>query len=193
MKKIIFLIVIISTFAYSQYNLKTSTYGGGGKVCGGAYNLSGSAYQVHTGNISADDYTMKVGFWAVFSQLLPPTVSTTNISSITLNSAVSGGNVTNPGGSSVTARGVCWNTSGSPTTANSKTTNGTGTGSFTSSISGLNQSTIYYVRAYATNSYGTSYGEEVTFTTIPTLPEWGLIAFGGLIAIFAVRKIIKIV
>jgi len=94
-----------------------------------------------------------------------PTVTTNSVSSITSNSAVCGGNVTLDGGSTVTTRGVCWSTSSNPTTANSKTTNGSGTGSFTSNISGLNPSTPYYVRAYATNSMGTSYGSSRSFTT----------------------------
>ena len=98
-----------------------------------------------------------------------PTLTTTNISSITLTSAISGGNITSDGGSSVTVRGVVWSTSTNPTISlTTKTSNGTGTGAFTSSITGLNQNTLYYVRAYATNSAGTSYGNQVTFTTSNT-------------------------
>ncbi|GAB1373013.1 hypothetical protein MASR1M45_30770 [Candidatus Kapaibacterium sp.] len=95
-----------------------------------------------------------------------PSVSTANISNITYNSAQSGGNVTNDGGANVTARGVCWSTSQNPTIANSKTTDGSGTGSFSSSITGLQSNTTYYVRAYATNSAGTGYGEQVSFKTL---------------------------
>jgi len=94
-----------------------------------------------------------------------PTVTTAAISSITATSASSGGNVTSSGGASVTARGVCWSTTANPTTANSKTTNGTGTGSFTSLITGLDPLKTYHVRAYATNSVGTAYGSDVTFET----------------------------
>lgn len=94
-----------------------------------------------------------------------PTVTTASITNITTNTATGGGNVTSDGGAAVTARGVCWSTSQNPTTANSKTTDGTGTGSFTSSITGLSSSTTYYVRAYATNSAGTSYGNQVSFTS----------------------------
>ena len=96
---------------------------------------------------------------------LPPTVTTTAVSSITSNSASSGGNVTSNGGASVTARGVCWSTSANPTTSDSHTSDGTGTGSFTSSITGLSPNTTYHVRAYATNSEGTGYGSDQTFTT----------------------------
>jgi hypothetical protein len=75
--------------------------------------------------------------------------------------ASSGGEVTFSGFATVTARGVCWNTTGNPSIADSKTTNGTGFGVFTSSITGLTANTTYYVRAYATNSQGTAYGEQV--------------------------------
>jgi hypothetical protein len=94
-----------------------------------------------------------------------PTVTTTAVTSITTTTAASGGNVTADGGASVTARGVCWSTSANPTTANTKTTNGTGTGTFTSSLTGLTSNTLYHVRAYATNSVSTSYGADVQFTT----------------------------
>jgi uncharacterized protein (TIGR02145 family) len=92
-----------------------------------------------------------------------PTVETNSISDITENSAFCGGNVINDGGADVTLRGVCWNTFGNPTTANSKTMNGTGTGSFTSGLYGLSVGTVYYVRAYAINSKGTAYGNQVSF------------------------------
>ncbi len=92
-------------------------------------------------------------------------LTTTAISSITAISASSGGNITSDGGGSITARGVCWSKSSNPTTANSKTTDGTGTGSFTSAITGLELYTVYYVRAYATNDAGTAYGNEISFRT----------------------------
>lgn len=99
-----------------------------------------------------------------------PTVTTSAATSVTSSSAQSGGNVTNDGGATVSARGVCWSTAQNPTIANSKTTNGTGTGIFTSAITGLNPGTTYYIRAYATNSAGTSYGEQATFTTSAIAP-----------------------
>ena len=95
-----------------------------------------------------------------------PTVITYSVSNITLSTATCGGNVTSSGNGTVTARGVCWNTSSNPTISDSHTTDGSGTGSFTSSITGLNTNTTYYVRAYATNEAGTKYGEQKSFTTI---------------------------
>jgi uncharacterized protein (TIGR02145 family) len=102
-----------------------------------------------------------------------PVLTTASITSITQTTAVSGGNITSDGGAPVTVRGICWATTTGPTTTNSKTTNSTGTGIYTSNITGLTPGTIYYVRAYATNSIGTAYGNEISFTAIsvslPTL------------------------
>jgi hypothetical protein len=97
---------------------------------------------------------------------LVPTVTTNAISSVTITTASSGGNVTSDGGAPVTARGVCYSTFPYPTIVNATTSNGTGIGSFTTNITGLISGTTYYVRAYATNSAGTSYGNEVSFTTL---------------------------
>jgi hypothetical protein len=97
------------------------------------------------------------------------TITTLAVTSLTTNSATSGGNITSDGGAPVTARGVCWNTSANPTTTNSKTSDGTGTGSFTSNITTLTENTTYYVRSYAINSQGTTYGSEVSFKTNPIL------------------------
>lgn len=94
-----------------------------------------------------------------------PSVTTSSVSNVTTYSVTCGGNVTEDGGAIVTARGVCWNTSGNPTISNQHTTDGTGTGQFTSTITGLSANTTYYVKAYATNSAGTSYGTQKTFTT----------------------------
>jgi hypothetical protein len=99
-----------------------------------------------------------------------PTVTTTSVSGITASTVMSGGEVVTDGGDPVTARGVCWSTSEAPTTDDSHTTDGTGTGVFTSSLTGLIPGTSYHLRAYATNSIGTAYGNEITFQTL-TLPE----------------------
>ena len=93
------------------------------------------------------------------------TLTTTAVSSISETTAISGGNITNDGGTLITQRGICYSTSPSPTTANTIIISGSGSGTFTSSLTGLTASTSYYVRAYATNSAGTAYGNEVSFTT----------------------------
>ena len=94
------------------------------------------------------------------------TVTTTSVSSITDFTASSGGTVTSDGGDKVTARGVCWNITGSPTAdITTRTMDDAGTGRYVSSIIGLNSGTTYYMRAYATNSFGTAYGNQISFTT----------------------------
>jgi len=97
--------------------------------------------------------------------ILAPTVATDSLTNITLTSAVTGGNITSDGGSAVTLRGVCWNTSGNPTVDDMRTEDGTGTGQYESTLTGLTEGTTYYVRAYSVNMMGTSYGDEITFTT----------------------------
>ena len=95
-----------------------------------------------------------------------PSVSTSQVTGIMQTTATSGGNVTNDGGATVTARGVCWSTSPGPTTSGNHTTDGSGTGIFVSNLTGLTPGTPYYLRAYATNSVGTAYGNELAFTTL---------------------------
>lgn len=96
---------------------------------------------------------------------LIPALTTNVVTDISTSTATSGGNITNQGLSSVSARGVCYSTSQNPTISNNHTSDGTGTGSYTSNLSGLFENTNYYVRAYAANSIGTSYGNEIVFTT----------------------------
>jgi uncharacterized protein (TIGR02145 family) len=95
-----------------------------------------------------------------------PSISTVTVSNVTATSATTGGNVTQDGGAPVTARGVAYGTSSSPITSGPITIDGTGIGSFTSNLASLTPSTTYYVRSYATNSVGTAYGNELTFTTL---------------------------
>lgn len=93
------------------------------------------------------------------------TVATATPASVTSTTASLGGEVTDDGGATVTERGVCYNTTGTPTTSDTKNTNGTGTGAFSETITGLTPGETYYVRAYAINSVGTAYGSEVEFST----------------------------
>ena len=116
----------------------------------------------------------------------PPTVTAdTTVTEITTTTATSSGEVTDNNGESVTERGVCWNTSQNPTTANSHTSDGTGTGTFNSSITALSQGTTYYIRTYATNSLGTGYSDNVSFTTddIPTVTTTDIYSIGVTTAI----------
>ncbi len=94
-----------------------------------------------------------------------PNVITSVVSSISTIGATLGGEVIGAGSSPVTARGICYGTNASPTTANSTVSGGSGTGSFSANITGLNPTTTYYARAYAVNGSGTSYGNQVTFRT----------------------------
>jgi N-acetylneuraminic acid mutarotase len=97
--------------------------------------------------------------------LSPPVLLTVVASSVTQSSAISGGVISDDGGAEVTARGVCWSTSQNPTTSSSKTADGRGTGYFSSVVAGLAANTTYYIRAYAINSEGTNYGDQLDFTT----------------------------
>ena len=100
-----------------------------------------------------------------------PTVTTAALSNITFTSAACGGEVTYEGLDGVTVRGVCWSISPNPTTNDSHTVDGSGLGSFSSSITGLQPDTRYYIRAYATNSAGTVYGTQRFFNTLEPMPE----------------------
>lgn len=97
------------------------------------------------------------------TKINPPTLITSPATEITYSTVVTGGNITDNGGDDVTARGVCWATTANPGISGSHTTDGTGTGIFTSNLDGLTPGLTYYVRAYATNSAGTGYGNEVIF------------------------------
>jgi hypothetical protein len=100
--------------------------------------------------------------------VLPPTLTTLSATEITETSAKSGGNITNDGGGDITARGIVWSTEINPSLENHSglTSDGTGSGMFQSNITGLSAATTYFVRAYSTNSAGTSYGNDVMFETI---------------------------
>jgi len=140
--------------------------------------------------VTRQQYQPYFGEITVVTPATAPTVTTTAISDIDKTTATGGGNVTADGGATVTARGICWSTSQNPTIAGSHTTNGTGTGSFTSAMTGLTANTTYYVRAYATNSAGTAYGEQVSFTTLPDgIP--GDVDGNGLITMYDATLILR--
>ena len=103
-----------------------------------------------------------------FTTLDKPTVSTASVINIGNTTATGGGNVISNGGATVTERGICWSTSHNPTISGSHANSGTGTGEFTVSMTNLTPNTTYYVRAYAINSQGSAYGEEVNFKTSQT-------------------------
>ncbi len=99
-----------------------------------------------------------------------PTVTTAEVTNIGSVKATCGGNVTDDGSLTVTARGVCYGTNQYPTIEGKFTTNGKGLGEFTSNLTGLNDKTTYYIRAYATTDAGTVYGEQKTFKTENGVP-----------------------
>jgi uncharacterized protein (TIGR02145 family) len=131
---------------------------------------TGTTYYVkaYSTNSKGTSYGDEVQFKTLSSI---PEVITATINSITTSSAISGGEILHDGGETVIARGVCWGTSPIPTTNNSKTITGSGKGSFSSILSNLKSGTQYYIRAYATNSIGTAYGNELTFSSSISLPE----------------------
>ncbi len=122
------------------------------------------AYATNSNNIYYSNQT------AISSLSTTASLTTADTSNITQTTAICGGNIINNGGVNVTERGVCWSTSTNPTISNNKTSNGSSNGSFTSNLSNLLPNTTYYIRAYATNSAGTSYGNNVSFTTKGYLP-----------------------
>lgn len=94
-----------------------------------------------------------------------------NLSAISSTSASAAASISSDGGASITAKGVVWSTSVNPTIAlSTKTNDGTGTSAFTSSLTALSNSTLYYIRAYATNANGTVYGAQESFTTLGAVP-----------------------
>ena len=119
--------------------------------------------------ISDDAFIFMVDDFSITtsSQSGLPTVTTAAATAIGANTATSGGNVTSDGGAAVTVRGVVWSTNANPTLSSNmgSTSNGTGTGAFISNMTGLTAGTNYFVRAYATNSVGTSYGNQINFST----------------------------
>jgi uncharacterized protein (TIGR02145 family) len=168
-------IVTARGVAYGTMNNPTtqnnSTVDGSGtgsflSTLGGLNALTNYKVRAYATNSVGTSY----GIQETFTTLGLPTISTNSVSSIASTAATSGGNVSSDGGSTVTARGMVYNNLQNPTTSDNFTNNGTGTGSFISVVNGLSASTLYYIRAYATNSVGTAYGNQLSFTTsVPTI------------------------
>jgi len=150
-------------------DLKTNDGGGDGTFTSKLYGLK-FATTYHLRAFATNSVGTAYGNEIVFTtnNATIPTLSTTQISLVTPTSAQSGGNVTSDGGALITARGVCWGTNETPTVFNNKTIENGLTSIFISKLMGLVANTIYYVRAYATNSIGTGYGDVVSFKTLPT-------------------------
>ncbi len=168
-------------FEYSTTNgfgigTGTTTTSGSGtgtfnKALSGLTDNTTYYYKAFATNSQGTTWGSQQSFITLSSAVEPTLAATTAASSITATTASSGGNVTDDGGDAVTARGSCWNTGGTPTTADSKTTDGAGTGVFVSSLTGLASNTLFYIRSYATNSIGTSYGSGTSFRTLSIVPN----------------------
>jgi hypothetical protein len=140
---------------------------------------SPSSVLLYYGGIDANATPDLVGSWNVAGGsgsptvtpsggAVAPTVTTQAVGLISFNTATGSGTVTSDGGAAITQRGIVANTTGTPTTADPlKSTSAGTTGGYTTSITGLSPGKFYYVRAYAINSAGTSYGNEVTFIAMP--------------------------
>jgi uncharacterized protein (TIGR02145 family) len=144
---------------------KTTDGSGSGTFTSSVIGLNpGATYNIRAYAINASGTAYSIAL--TFTALSYATVLTTApFSAITTTTAKSGGDVPNDAGAPVTARGVCWNTSSNPTIGNNKTIDGSGPGAFTSSLTGLTPNTNYYIRAYATTSTATSYGNELVIKT----------------------------
>jgi uncharacterized protein (TIGR02145 family) len=131
-------------------------------------NMKYTGYKNQCTSIKTDIPASSKTVTFFFSQC-EPIVTTANVENIFDIEARCGGHVVSDGHSTVTERGVCWNTTGFPTILDTKTVDGSDTGSFNSFVWGLTANTTYYVRAYATNSVGTAYGNQMVFTTMDTI------------------------
>ena len=137
--------------------------------CGwGAYTLYfyDSDLELHAISRSAGLTVRLVQDVAPQPSIYTPSIITFDVSNVTANSVLGGGEVINDGGAEVTERGICWSTNANPTISNSHVSAGSGLGVFSITISGLQASTTYHARAYATNEAGTAYGQDVEFTTL---------------------------
>jgi uncharacterized protein (TIGR02145 family) len=149
-------------------NNRVASGSGTGSYSVNLTGLTGGGNNYYVRAYAINNYGIAYGAELTFTTLFGLATLTTNNVITQSTTASSGGNITDAGGSTITARGVVWGTTSGPTIAGNKTTDGTGTGSFESNLTGLTPSTTYYLRAYATNNTGTSYGSEIIFTTTAT-------------------------
>jgi hypothetical protein len=192
MKIVIYLIILftINNYLYSQHKLDRNVigYGSVNASCTN-YSIKGTLGQTAIGNYnSSNGLSYKLGFWyTVNSNLNVRIKSIDNLSESEVRLSVEISMINSD--PAVTQKGVVWSTSQNPTLTSNlgKTEQGAGGGNgprietFSTTISNLANTTTYYIRPYATNNIATYLGEQVTITTIPTLPEWGLILFACLI------------
>jgi len=174
--------VEMSKTGSNSYTITINSYPGFKyKYCSGpSWNyeeLSNTGTSISDRSWSASDV---VASWkAIYSPVTTPSVSTAAITNITTNSATSGGNIIDTGGAVIIQKGICWNNTGLPTTNDNNIINNTVSTNFTCDLSSLNPNTTYYIRAYATNSVGTSYGNEITFNTNKNNSENTVTDFDG--------------
>jgi hypothetical protein len=133
-----------------------------GLTCGTTYHFRIKAENSKWLNFYSPDSTFTSGHI--------PTLKTISLSGIAATAAISGGIIIYDGCISITSRGVCWSTTANPTTSDSKTSDGNGSGQYVSNIIGLTAGITYHIRAYATNSAGTAYGDDVSFSTLGHSP-----------------------
>ncbi|WP_161971673.1 fibrobacter succinogenes major paralogous domain-containing protein [Flavobacterium silvisoli] len=158
----------------TQLTTKTLDGSGAGAFSSAVLNLdSNTTYYIRAYAVNAygTAYGNEISFKTLINPADLPVLTTTSVTDVTTNSAVSGGNVTSSGVSPVTSRGIVWGLNPDPTILINigMSSNGIGLGAFTSNAVNLSPNTTYYVKAYATNSQGTAYGNEFSFTTSPLL------------------------
>lgn len=166
-------------------NVVTAGTGTSSFTCSLSALTKGTTYYVRT--FATNSIGTVYGAQKVFTtQNGNATITTTAATSVTASSAIVGGNISADGGAAITARGICWAKTENPTTSGSHSTDGTGTGSFTHTLQQLELNTTYYYRAYATNTCGTTYGTQKSFTTTNGLPIVTINSVSGITATTAV-------
>ena len=153
------LLVALTNFPY-DYTLDTKAY------VPGEYNIKITALD-EQGLSSSDEINISIDALLPAADALLPTLTTSEVALIKDTTAISGGEVTDDGGAQVTSKGVCWDVNPNPTINSNHTEDGPGLGEYSSDLLGLEPNTTFYVRAYAVNTAGIAYGDEVIFTTLP--------------------------